>query len=101
MVAVIVPNLKIHLHVLSGHDAEAVHVELVEEGGAGLFEVQRHGLDDVFLNRFFDFAVESQSGETIIVGDETREIDIRGKFLVKRFHANVGVGIGQHVDGEG
>ena len=53
MEAVVVPNHEKHLHVLSWHDAEAVHVEAVEERGACLLEVQRHGLDDGFFDRLF------------------------------------------------
>ena len=101
METIVVPNLEIDLHILSWHDAEAVHVELVEERRARLLEVQRHRFDNVFLDGFLDLAIEGQLAEAVVVGDETGEIDIRRKLFVERLDADVGVGIGQHIDGEG
>ena len=101
MEAVVVPHFEINFHVLSGHDAEAVHVETIEERGACLFQIQGHRFDDFLFYRFLHDAIEGQLAETVVVGDKARKIDIGGKLLIERLHADVGIGIGQHVDGEG
>ena len=94
METVVVPNHKIDLHILSWHDAKAVHVELVEERGASLFEVQRHRLDDILFDGFLDHAVEGQAGEAVVVGNKPRKIHVGGKLFVERLDANVGIGVG-------
>ena len=66
---VVVPHLEIHLHILSGQDAQAVHVEAVEERRAGLLEVDGYTLDDVLLNGFLHLAVEGQLAEAVVVGN--------------------------------
>ena len=100
METVVVPHLEIDLHVLSGHDAEAVHVEMVEEGGAGLLLVEGNGNDILLFDGFPDQTVEVQLGEAIVVGNEAREIHVIGELLVERLHTDVGIGVGQHVDGK-
>ena len=98
METVVVPYLEINLHVLSGHDAETVHVEMVEEGSAGLLLVEGHGNDELLFNGFLDQAIEIQLGKTVIISDEAREIHIGGKLFVEGFHADVGISVGEHID---
>ena len=100
MVAVVVPHLEIHLHVLTGKNAQAVHVEMVEKRGPVLGTVEHQGQRDFLLHRLLNMAIEGKFGETIVVGNQTRIINHRRKRFVVRLHADVGIGVRNDLNGE-
>ena len=101
MEPVVVPHFEINFHVLSWQNAQAVHVHVIEKRRTGLLGVERYRLNKAFLNGLFDLAIECQAAESVIIGNNTREIDVGRKLFVERFNTNVRIGVGYYIHREG